>query len=76
MDRALALVCVDVVVKHTMYQCKVDVDMLDTVKSMLADVSSVSHSSEQRQRVNTRNVSQHTLYGVQYIHINLDTFWV
>ena len=31
-----------------MYQGKVDVDMLNAVKSMLADVSSVSPSSEQR----------------------------
>ena len=30
-----------------MYQRKVDVDMLNVVKSMLADVSSVSPSSEQ-----------------------------
>ena len=29
-----------------MYQCKVDVDMLNAVKSVLADVSSVSPSSE------------------------------
>ena len=32
----------------TMYQRKVDVDMLNAVKSVLADVSSVSPSSEQR----------------------------
>ena len=31
-----------------MYQRKVDVDMLNTVKSVLANVSSVSTSSEQR----------------------------
>ena len=30
-----------------MYQCKVDVDILNAVKSVLADVSSVSPSSEQ-----------------------------
>ena len=36
------------VVKCTMYQCKVDVDMLNAVKSMLANVSSVSPSSEQK----------------------------
>ena len=35
-------------VKHTMYQRKVDVDTLNAIKSMLADVSSVSPSSEQR----------------------------
>ena len=47
--------------KHTMYQCKVDVDMLNTVKSVLAEVSSVSPSSKQRQRANSRNINQHTL---------------
>ena len=31
-----------------MYQCEVDVDMLNAVKSVLADVSSVSPSSEER----------------------------
>ena len=50
------------VVKRTMYQHKVDVDMLNAVKSVLADVSSVSPSSEQNGRDNARNVSQHTLY--------------
>ena len=54
-----------------MYQRKVDVDMLKAVKSVLADVSSVSPSSEQRQRANARNVSQHTLCSVHHIHINL-----
>ena len=43
------MVCVGVVVKRTVYQRKVDVDMLDAVKSVLADVSSVSPSSEQRE---------------------------
>ena len=45
-----------------MYQRKVDVDMLNAVKSVLADVSSNSPSSEQEQRANAQNVSQHTLY--------------
>ena len=59
-----------------MYQHKVDVDMLNAVKSMLSDVLSVSSSSEQsfaltKARANTRNISQHTLYCVQHIHINL-----
>ena len=35
-------------VKRTMYQRKVDVDMLNAVKSVVDDVSSVSPSSEQR----------------------------
>ena len=34
-----------------MYQRKVDVDMLNAVKSVLADVSSVSPSSEQRAKL-------------------------
>ena len=42
------MVGVGVAVKRTMYQRKVDVDMLDTVKSMLDEVSSISPSSEQR----------------------------
>ena len=33
---------------RTMYQLKVDVDMLNAVKSVLADLSSVSPSSEQQ----------------------------
>ena len=36
------------VIKRTLYQRKVDVDMLNALKSVLADVSSVSPSSEQR----------------------------
>ena len=35
-------------VKRTMYQRKVDVDMLNAVKRMLADILSISSSSEQR----------------------------
>ena len=35
-------------IQRGMYQRKVDVDMLNAVKSVLADVSSVSPSSEQR----------------------------
>ena len=53
-----------------MYQRKVDVDMLNAVKSVLADVSSVSRTLLWR-RANAQNVSQRTLYGVQHIHINL-----
>ena len=56
-----------------MYQRKVDVDMLNAVKSVLADVSSVSPSSEQNtsdmplllwQRANARNVSSIILHGL------------
>ena len=36
--------------KHTMYQRKVDEDMLNAVKSVLADISSVSPSSEQMEQ--------------------------
>ena len=35
--RELVLVCVGVAVKRTMYQRKVDVDMLNAVKSVLAE---------------------------------------
>ena len=42
------MVCVGVAVKRATYQRKVDVDMLNGVKSELAEVSSVSPSSEQR----------------------------
>ena len=54
-----------------MYQREVDIDMSNTIKSLLADVLSVSPSSEQRLTANTRNVSQQTLYAVQHISINL-----
>ena len=36
---------------QTMYQRKVDMDMLNAVKSMLADVSSVSPLSEQKKTI-------------------------
>ena len=68
----------NVFMMNSMYQHKVDVDMLNTVKSMLADVSSVSPSSEQTvfalcsdKGLNAQNISQHTLYSIQHIHINL-----
>ena len=57
-----------------MYQRKIGVDMLNAVNSVLADVSSVSPSSEQAslyRRANAQNVSQRTLFGAQHIHINL-----
>ena len=38
----------EVSVKRTMYQRKVGVDMLNAVKSVLADFSSVSPSSEKK----------------------------
>ena len=41
-----------------MYQRKVDVDMLNAVKSMLADISSISPSSEQKG--NTSLLTIHT----------------
>ena len=42
------MVCVGLAVKRRVYQRKVDVDILNAVKSVLADVWSVSPSSEQR----------------------------
>ena len=41
---------VGVAEKRTMYQRKVDVDMLNAVKSVLADVSSVSPPLEKRRQ--------------------------
>ena len=40
--------CKKIHLRRRMYQREVDVDMLNAVKSLLADVSSVSPSSEQR----------------------------
>ena len=65
-----------------MYQRKVGVDVLNAVKSVLADVSSICPSSEQRAKRRakralrsdegtTLETSANTLYGVQHIHINL-----
>ena len=50
MEQFLVIRAVYYFEKRTMYQRKVDVDMLNAVKSVLADVSSVSPSSEQRAR--------------------------
>ena len=44
-----------------MYQRKVDVNMLNAVKSVLADVSSISPSSEQAEKRNVGIVSWHSL---------------
>ena len=59
-----------------MYQREVDADMLNTVNSLLADVSSVNPRQKptlcsDEGLLNARNVSQQTPYGVQHIHINL-----
>ena len=45
----------------TMYQCKVDVDMLNAVKSVLADVSSVSPSSEQGSSIRSKPCETFTI---------------
>ena len=44
-----------VTLKYTMYQRKVDMDMQNAVKSMLADVSSVNPSSEQTKTSSLRD---------------------
>ena len=49
-------------VKRTMYQRKVDVDMLNAVKSVLADVSNVSPSSEQSSVKLNRDLKVHKFY--------------
>ena len=58
----------------TMYQRKVDVDMLNAVKSVLADISSISPLSGKELCSDeglTSNLSANTPYGVQHIHINI-----
>ena len=73
------LVLVGVVVKRTMYQRKVDVDMLNAVKSVLADVSSVSPLSEQRALCSDEGLtlSQHTLRRSAYPHLPyVDTLYI
>ena len=45
-----------------MYQRKVDVDMLNAVKSVLADVSSVSPSSEQKAKDSSLFINSHMYY--------------
>ena len=48
---------------------KINVDMLNAAKTVLADLSSVNPSSSSL--LFALNVSQHTLYGIQHIHANL-----
>ena len=48
--------------KRTMYQLKVDVDILNAVKSVFADVSSVSPSSEQKQKAFWSLITMVTLH--------------
>ena len=50
-------------VKRTIYQRKVDVNVLNAVKSLLADISRVSPSSEQRVYIHTTQL-QHMLCNV------------
>ena len=47
------MVYVGIAVKHMMYQRKVDVDMLNAVESVLADVSSVKPSSKHQEVIFT-----------------------
>ena len=56
-------------VKRIVYQRKVDVDMLNAVKSMLADVSSVSPLSEQRAMKTGPGSSQSANQGAQFLRI-------
>ena len=44
------MVCVGVVVKRTVYQRKVDLDMLSTVKSVLTDVTSVNRTERKYEK--------------------------
>ena len=56
-----------------MYQRKVDVDMLNTVRSVLADVLSVSPLSALcfDKGLMLETSANSLFYGVQHIHINL-----
>ena len=67
----LILVCVGVAVKRTMYQRKVDVDMLNAVKSVLADILSASPSSEQRAALWSVNAPWVCMYYYK-LHTNLE----
>ena len=65
-------------VKRTMYQRKVDMGMLNAVKSVLPDVSSVSSSSEQRVNFSDEGLTIETfcffpfrIYICIYIYIGL-----
>ena len=63
------MVCVSVAVKCRMCQHKVDVDMLSAVKSVLADVLSISPLSEQR-KIKVKYISGHINWPInilQYI---------
>ena len=58
----------------TMYQRKVDVDMLNALRvCWLTFWALALHQSTSLLwwRANAQNVSQHTLYSIQHIHINL-----
>ena len=57
-----------------MYQRKVDVDMLNTVKSVLAEVSSVSPSSEQR-KLSSYDFRLRSC-SIGNDHFKLNRFWL
>ena len=59
-----------------MYQRKVDVDMLNAVKSVLADVSSVSPSSEQRDEGLTLETSANTLFTALSIYTSTLSWYI
>ena len=60
-------------VKRTIYQRKVDVDMLNAVKSLLADISRVSPSSEQK-NIYMVTVVLLTVTTCQVTQLNIDIF--
>ena len=56
-----------------MYQCKVDLDMLNTVKSVLADVSSFSPCSDEGLTLKTSANTLFTAFSIYpYLISNLD----
>ena len=62
--------CVRVMVEHRLDQRKVDVDMLNTVKHVLAGISTVSPSSEQLLVFET-SLNTFITAQVQHIHMKI-----
>ena len=75
------MVCVGVAVKRTMYQRKVDEDMLNAVKSVLADVSSACLALRQskdnylRAHISAVHTSEDTTLCLDHVYTMPDRFW-
>ena len=60
-------------VKHALYQHKVDVDMLNAVKGVLADISSISPSSEQRAICSEEGLTLETSANILFTAFSIST---